>query len=121
MPKDFSRTRRVGEQMQRELAQLIQQEVNDPRIGMLTVTAVEVSRDFSHAKIFITSLTNEDDMQQTLEVLGRASGFLRHELGKRMKLRTIPELHFTHDKSVERGNRLSSLIDDAIAKDNKED
>ncbi len=121
MPKEFSRTRRVGEQMQRELAQLIQQEVNDPRIGMLTVTAVEVSRDFSHAKVFVTSLNSDEGMQQTLQGLARASGFLRRELGRRMKLRTIPELHFVHDESVERGNRLSSLIDQAIAKDNKED
>lgn len=120
MPKEFSRTRRVGEQMQRELAQLIQQEIKDPRIGMLTVTAVEVSRDFSHAKVFVTSLNDEQGMQQTLEILAHASGFLRHELGRRMKLRTIPELHFVHDESVERGNRLSSLIDEAIARNKKE-
>ena len=121
MPKDFSRTRRVGEQMQRELAQLIQQEVKDPRIGLVTVTAVEVSRDFSHAKVFVSSLNSDEGMKQTLDILGRAKGFLRHELGRRMQLRTIPDLHFVHDESIERGNRLSSLIDQAIAKDKKED
>lgn len=121
MPKDFSRTRRVGEQMQRELAQLIQQEVKDPRIGLLTVIAVEVSRDFSHAKVFVTSLNNDEDMQQTIQILERAKGFLRKELGRRIKLRIIPDLHFVHDESIERGNRLSSLIDEAIAKDKKED
>jgi ribosome-binding factor A len=121
MPKDFSRTRRVGEQMQRELAQLIQQEIKDPRIGLVTVIAVEVSRDLSHAKVFVSSLNSDEGMQQTLEILGRAKGFLRHELGRRMKLRTIPDLHFVHDESIERGNRLSSLIDQAIAKDKKED
>ena len=121
MPKDFSRTRRVGEQMQRELAQLIQQEVKDPRIGLLTVIAVEVSRDFSHAKVFVTSLNNDEGMQQTIKILEHAKGFLRHELGRRIKLRTIPELHFVHDVSIERGNRLSALIDEAISKEKKED
>ena len=121
MPKEFSRTRRVGEQMQRELAQLIQQEIKDPRIGMLTVLSVEVSRDLSHAKVYVSSLSSEEDMQQSLQILTRASGFLRHEIGRRIKLRIIPELHFVHDKSIERGNRLSSLIDAAIASDKKED
>ena len=121
MPKEFSRTRRVGEQMQRELAQLIQQEIKDPRIGMLTVQAVEVSRDFSHAKVFVSSLDNAEGMQQSLAILTRASGFLRHELGQRIKLRIIPELHFVYDESIERGNRLSSLIDQAIASDKKDD
>jgi len=121
MPKEFSRTRRVGEQMQRELAQLIQQEIKDPRIGMLTVMGVEVSRDFSHAKVFVSSLSGAEDMPQTLAILGRASGFLRHELGRRIKLRIIPELHFVHDESIERGNQLSSLIDQAIASDKKKD
>jgi len=121
MPKEFSRTRRVGEQMQRELAQLIQQEIKDPRIGMPTVMAVEVSRDLSHAKVFVSSLSSSEDMPQTLEILAKASGFLRHELGRRIKMRIIPELHFVHDESIERGNRLSSLIDAAIASDKKED
>ena len=121
MPKDFSRTRRVGEQMQRELAQLIQQEIKDPRIGMLTVIDVEVSKDFSHAKVFVTSLNSDEDMPQTLAILHKAAGFLRRELGRRIKLRIIPELHFVHDESIERGNRLSSLIDEAIAKENKSD
>ncbi|MDH5446402.1 MAG: 30S ribosome-binding factor RbfA [Gammaproteobacteria bacterium] len=121
MPKEFSRTRRVGEQMQRELAQLIQQELKDPRIGLLTVIAVEVSKDFSHAKVFVTSLNNDEGMQQTLQILEHAKGFLKRELGRRIKLRIIPDLHFVHDESIERGNRLSSLIDKAIASDKKDD
>jgi len=115
-----TRNRRVGEQMQRELALLIQQELKDPRLGMITVSGVEVTRDFAHAKVFVTVLS--DDAAQvdlSLEGLRHAAGFLRRELGRRMQLRTIPELHFTHDTSVERGARLSALIDQAVAADGK--
>ena len=119
MPKDFERTRRVGEQLQREIAVLIQQEISDPRVGMVTVSAVEVSKDFAHAKVFITTLLDEKPHEQTIDALQHAAGFMQHELGKRMKLRTIPRLHFVYDESIERGNRLSSLIDSAIAQDQK--
>jgi len=117
MPKDFSRTRRVGEQIQRELAVLIQQEIKDPRLGMVTVSAVDVSRDLSVAKVFVTVLDEEHDMKQTLDVLERAAGFLRHCLGKSMSLRCVPTLKFIYDASVSHGNRLSSLIDDAMSSD----
>ncbi len=115
---DFSRTRRVGEQMQRELAELIQREVRDPRVGMVTVSAVEVSRDMAHAKVFVTRL-DEEGMDEALKALGRAAGFLRRELGRRMRLRSIPQLHFVYDVSIARGNRLSALIDEAVASENK--
>ena len=117
MPKDFSRTRRVGEQIQRELAVLIQQEIKDPRLGMVTVSAVDVSRDLSVAKVFVTVFDEEHDMAQTLEVLEHAAGFLRHCLGKSMTLRTVPVLKFIYDESVSKGNRLSSLIDAAVDSD----
>lgn len=122
MAKDFSRTRRIGEQMQRELAILIQQEIQDPRLGMVTVSAVEVSRDLSHAKVFITVLNDEQqDIAASLEVLNRAGGFLRHELGRRMTLRTVPALHFVYDESMARGNALSRLIDEAVKSDKQHD
>ena len=122
MAKDFSRTRRIGEQMQRELAILIQQEIQDPRLGMVTVSAVEVSRDLAHAKVYITVLDDQQhDVATSLEVLNRAGGFLRHELGRRMTLRTLPALHFVYDESMARGNALSRLIDEAVKSDKPSD
>lgn len=116
----FTRSRRVGEQMQRELALLIQQELKDPRLGMITVSGVEVTRDFAHAKVFVTVLSDDTaQVEKSLEGLRHAAGFLRRELGRRMQLRAIPELHFVHDASVERGTRLSALIDQAVAADGK--
>lgn len=119
MPKDFSRTRRVAEQLQRELATLIQQEVKDPRVGMITVYAVDVSKDLAHAKVFITALSEEQEHQETIDALQHAAGFLQHELGKRLQLRTIPRLKFVYDESIERGTNLSALIDSAVEQDQK--
>ena len=124
MPKDFERTRRVGEQLQRELAVLIQQEIRDPRVGMITVSAVDVSKDLAHAKVFITSLNSSelasaDDHKQSIDALQHAAGFMQHELGKRLKMRTIPRLHFVYDESIQRGSDLSALIDSAVAQDQK--
>lgn len=121
MPKDFSRTRRVGEQIQRELAQLIQQELKDPRLGLVTVSGVEVSRDFSSAKVFVTCLNDEDNGKETIKALSHAAGFLRRELGRRMTIRTVPELRFYYDETIVRGNRLASLIDAAVKHDKDED
>ncbi len=118
MAREFSRNRRVGEQMQRELALLIQQEVKDPRLGMVTVSAVEVTRDLAHAKVFVTVMNADAaHVKVSLDVLGHAAGFLRRELARRMLLRAVPELHFVYDESIERGASLSSLIDQAIAAD----
>jgi len=121
--KEFSRSRRVGEQIQRELAELLQREINDPRLGMVTVSAVEVSRDLAVAKVYFTVLNPGHDVEQTFEGLSHASGFLRRELGKRMKLRVVPELRFQYDSSIEEGSRLSALIDKAVSgdKENSED
>ena len=115
MPKDYARTDRVAEQMQRELAELVRTEVKDPRVRMVTLTGVEVARDYSHAKVFYTTLEGEHaKVQQGLE---RASGFLRSQLAHAMKLRITPQLHFVYDASVERGAHLSQLIDRAVASD----
>lgn len=117
MAREFSRSRRVGEQIQRELAELVQRELNDPRLGMVTISAVDVSRDLAVAKVYFTVLDSEHDVEQTHKGLTHAAGFLRRELGHRMKLRMVPELRFFYDSSVEHGSRLTALIDQAISKD----
>jgi len=117
MPKDSSRARRVAEQIQRELAELIQQEVKDPRVGMITVTGVEVTSDYSHAKIFFSLLGDQVRLQQALLGLNSAAGYLRSQVAHRMKLRIMPALHFVHDPSIEEGMRLDKLISDAVAED----
>ena len=122
MAKDYSRTQRIGDQMQRELALLIQREIKDPRLGLVTITGVDVTRDLSHAKVYITVMGKDDDEQAItthLQILGEASGFLRAQLGKAMKVRTIPQLHFLYDASIRRGVELSSLIERAVAEDRK--
>ncbi|WP_304639934.1 30S ribosome-binding factor RbfA [Pseudomonas sp.] len=119
MAKEYSRTQRVADQMQRELALLIQREVRDPRVGMITVTGVEASRDLAHAKVFITLMgdAGDEEIAENLAALKDAAGFLRVQLGRVMKLRSIPQLHFHYDESVRRGVRLSSLIERAVAED----
>lgn len=117
MGREFSRSRRVGEQIQRELAELVQRELKDPRLGMVTISAVDVSKDLSVAKVYFTVLDPEHDTQQTRQALTHAGGFLRRELAHRMKLRVVPELRFHYDSSIEEGSRLSALIDQAISKD----
>jgi ribosome-binding factor A len=114
MPRDFSRTLRIAEQIQRDLADLLRIEVKDPRIGMVTLTGVEVTADYAHAKVYFTTLGDADQISAASEGLNCAAGFLRHELGHRIKLRSIPQLHFIYDESVERGVRLSQLIDAAV-------
>lgn len=121
MAKVYSRTQRIGDQIQRELAQMIPREIKDPRLGFVTVTAVEVSRDVSHAKVFITVMgeNDEDKIKQNLLVLKDAAGFLRMLLGKAMKLRSVPTLHFHFDESISRGVHLSALIERAVSEDSK--
>lgn len=117
MPKDGSRSRRVAEQIQRELAELIQLEVKDPRVGMITLTGVEVTSDYSHAKVFFSLLGDQARLQQALVGLNSAAGYLRSQVAHRMKLRVMPALHFVHDLSIEEGMRIDKLIADAIAED----
>ena len=99
--------------MQRELSELIRLELRDPRVGMVTITSVDVSPDLSHAKIFFTML-NKDLLQDTTRGLQRAASFLRVQLSKRMSMYTTPELRFVYDESVERGDHLSQLIDSVV-------
>ncbi len=119
MPKDFPRTLRVGEQIRRELAVLLRDNVKDPRIGMVTITDVEVSRDLAHAKVYFTTLGNEQDVQASKQGLESASGFLRRELGRHMKIRTVPDLRFLYDDTQQKGRRVSTLIDQALSPDQR--
>jgi ribosome-binding factor A len=108
--RNSGRPQKLGDLIQRELSDLIRRELRDPRVGMITLTGVDVSPDFSHAKVFFTTLA-KGDLPQTLQGLKRSSGYLRSQLAKRIKLYTTPELRFEYDESVERGDRLSRLID----------
>lgn len=114
MPKDFSRASRVAEQIKRELAELIQLELKDPRVSLVTLTDVEVTPDYAHAKIFYTTLADVEQKKEIAKGLLRASSFLRRELGRRISIHHLPELHFVYDSSVERGTYLSHLIDEAV-------
>ncbi|RUO47774.1 30S ribosome-binding factor RbfA [Pseudidiomarina aquimaris] len=118
MAKDYSRTERVGQQYQREIALILQREIKDPRVSMVTVSAVEVSRDLAYAKVYVTFLQDDDQqVKQGLKVLNEASGFVRSLLGKRVRARITPELRFVHDPSLNEGIRMSRLVDDAIKRD----
>ncbi len=110
------RSLRVADQIQKDLAQLIAMEVKDPRVGMVTLTEVQLTPDYAHAKVFFTTLIDDDAaVQNTLNGLRKAAGFLRAQLGKRLHIHTLPELHFVHDTSTTRGAALSKLIDEANA------
>lgn len=114
MKRDFSRTSRVADQIQRELANLIQFDVKDPRVGMVTITAVDVTKEFENARIYFTVLGDETAREATQRGLERASGFLRRELAHRLKLRTTPSLHFVYDESIDRAAKMSELISTAL-------
>lgn len=121
MPKDFSRSSRVSEQIHRELSELIRLELKDPRLSpkmsLVTITDVEVTPDYAHAKVFYTSLAGEEHRAEIERGLSHSAGFLRRELGRRIRIHHIPELHFVYDASVERGTRLSHLIEEAVKSD----
>ncbi len=115
--KTYSRKDRVKEQILRELADLVRLEVKDPRVGFITLTDVELTPDYAHAKVFFTSLKGEEGLAEIQAGLKRAAGFLRRELGRRIHIHTLPELHFLYDASIARGSELSQLIDKAVAED----
>jgi len=119
MPREFPRARRVEEQLKRVLSEQIRHEVRDPRVGLITITAVEVSRDLTHANVFFTPFAGVGDPKAALEALRHAAGFLRHQVRSLMRLRVAPELDFRLDDSVERAARLSALIHDAVASDRR--
>ncbi len=115
MTKGFSRKDRVNEQVRRELAELIRTELKDPRVGMISLTEVAVTPDYAHAKVYFSTLAPADNLQAVQTGLQNAAGFLRRELGRRIRIHTIPQLHFVFDQSLERGADLSKLIDEANA------
>jgi ribosome-binding factor A len=112
------RPQRLGDLIQREVSELIRLELRDPRVGMITVTSVDVSPDMSHAKVFFTML-EKDKLEDTLHGLKRSAGFLRSQLARRIKMYTTPELRFEYDESVERGDHISRLIDSVIPRKKK--
>lgn len=120
MPREFSRIDRIGDQMQRELAQLIQREVKDPRVGMVTVNAVKVSRDLGYADIYVSLLSTEEltgespEVKESISVLNKASGFLRGQVGRAMKLRVVPQLRFHFDTLQGYSRKMDSLIREAV-------
>ena len=116
MPREFRRSDRVAGSLRRELAQIIQVEMKDPEVGFISLSDVEVTRDLAHAKVFVT-VFEADKADATIRALNQASGWLRSKLGRAMRIRSVPELHFHHDASVETGRRMDELIDTAISSD----
>jgi ribosome-binding factor A len=113
MPKEFGRSQRVASQMQKELATIMQRDVRDPRLGLVTVNEVVLSKDLAVAKVYITVLnTDETDKQGCVVILNEMAPYIRHELAKRMRLRHISELHFYYDHSFDNGMRVSALLQD---------
>ena len=114
MSERYSRSDRVSEAIRRELARLIATELKDPRVGMISLTEVEITPDYAHAKVFYTTMAEGEALQHIQEGLVRASGFLRRELGRRVRIHTTPALHFVHDETLARADHLSRLIDKAL-------
>ena len=112
MAKEYSRTQRVADYLQRELAALIQHEVRDPRVGMVSITGVDVSRDLGHAKVYLTVLGSDtsEDASESVEALNKAAGFLRSLLSRDSNMRSVPQLRFYFDTSVGQGRHLEDLI-----------
>lgn len=121
MPREFSRAERVSDAVQQEIAVLIRDEVRDPRVGMVNITDVEISRDLTVGKIYVTFVDDRDQRQidQGIEALNGASGYLRKLLANSIKLRIVPRLTFYFDESARRGQHLSALIDLAISKESR--
>lgn len=120
MARDFNRSERVAGQLRRDLATLIQKEIKDPEVGFVSLSDVEVSRDLSHAKVFITVFEPEK-AKTSLKALRRAAPFLRSRLASMMRMRHVPELHFQHDDSVEQGSHIDELISKALSADKGHD
>lgn len=110
--KEYSRSERVADQIQREVAEIIAQELNDPRIGRVTVSGSSLSRDLSNATLYIT-MPADGDVKRALEGLNRATGFVRRRLGQRVRMRYVPRLRFAHDATLERATRVGELLDEA--------
>jgi ribosome-binding factor A len=120
MARDYARTDRVSQQIQKEVAMIIQREVKDPRLGMVTVNAVEVTRDLAYAKVFVTFFTLEgQSAEESVAILNDAASYVRTLLAKRIKARIMPELRFVFDQSMIEGVRMTGLVNEAIAEDER--
>ena len=119
MAREFDRTDRVADAIQRVLSSIVQQQMRDPRVHMVNINAVTVTRDIAYAKVYVTLVGQHDDetCKIATEVLNRASGFLRSRVSKELKMRTTPAIQFIYDTTPVRGQRLSALIDQAVSKD----
>ncbi len=118
MPREFLRSDRMAEQLRRELAEIIQDEIKDPRVGFLSFTEVRMSRDLSHAVVYCSVLEN-DQLHESIEVLNRAAGFIRKSIGRRIRARIVPTLKFVADESIIRGAEMDVLISEAVQSDKK--
>lgn len=116
MSRGFSRTDRIGDLIQRELSYLIQHKMNDPRVGMVTLSEVVVSKDLSHAKIYVNTM---HEAEQTVDTLNKAAGFLRQALAQRIELRTTPSLKFFYDDALERANKIEKLLNNVRDQDDE--
>lgn len=116
MPREFTRSQRMAEQIRRELAEIIRDELKDPRMGLCSFTEVRLSRDLSHAVVFCTVL-GEEDKEETIATLNRAAGFIRSQIASRIRARSVPVLKFLNDDSVERGAAMEDLIRKAVKSD----
>ncbi|MGB4610846.1 MAG: 30S ribosome-binding factor RbfA [Saccharofermentanales bacterium] len=113
------RSDRVGEEIKKVVAELIQNEIEDPRLpDFTTVTAVEVTRDLSYATIYVSALGDGEQITATLNVMESAKKFIRYRIGQEIRLRNVPEIRFKYDNSIAEGNRMSKIIDEVIARDN---
>ncbi|ATG73298.1 ribosome-binding factor A [Zobellella denitrificans] len=120
MAREFSRTRRVGQELQKEIAVILQREIKDERLGMVTVSGVEVSRDLNYAKVFVTFLENDPErIEKGMAALKDASGYIRSLVAKAVRLRVTPELRFVYDQSLVEGMRISTLVSSTIAEDKR--
>jgi ribosome-binding factor A len=117
VPRDFQRGRRLEEQILRLLSELVRREIKDPRVGLVTFTTVELSRDLSHAKVYFVPFDGKRPAEQVAAALASAAGFLRNHLKKQLEIRHVPELRFAVDHTIDEAARLSSLINRAVASD----
>ena len=120
MPREFLRSDRMAEQLRRELAEIIQDEIKDPRVGFLSFTEVRMSRDLSHAVVYC-SVLDAEQLHESIEVLNRAAGFIRKSIGRRIRARIVPTLKFVADESIIRGAAMDELISEAVASDSRSD
>jgi len=118
MPREFARSERVAQTINRQLAMILRNQVKDPRVSSLTVTEVDVTKDLRQAKIYVTSMVDDSiDIEEVMQAVDRASGFIRRQLAAVIDMRHCPSLVFTYDNSISEGARMSALIDKALNKD----